>query len=199
LNWCITSEIVTSNKLSNASQFKPNTMSAISSFCIPRMDTRSLPGSIEEIKTFVATQFTNILTVDPENIDIVPKYTDQGYLYYTAFIHPTASDALYHNIVADIERLEKVKIHFSDKWFWIMRMSTATRPRDFEILYEEIEEAYQWFMDQLAHDEMVLFQTEYFEAGPTLEDLIKKEDDRVTRSFDWSTADDDASSAVPVN
>jgi len=78
-------------------------------------------------------------------------------------------------------------------------MSTATRPRDFEILYEEIEEAYQWFMDQLAHDEMVLFQTEYFEAGPTLEDLIKKEDVRVTRSFDWSTADDDASSAVPVN
>jgi len=166
-------------------------MAAIASFCIPRMDTRSLPGSVEEIKTFVATKFANILTVDEDNIDIIAKYTDQGYLYYTAFIHPTATDALYHDIVADLERLEKVNIHFSDKWFWIMRMSNTTRPRDFEILYEEIEEAYTWFMDQMAHDEMVLFQTEYFEAGPTLEDLLKQENERVTRSFDWSTADDD--------
>ena len=175
------------------------TMATIASFCIPRMDTRSLPGSVEEIKTFVAAKFVHILTVDEDNIDIIAKYTDQGYLYYTAFIHPTATDALYHDIVADLERLEKVNIHFSDKWFWIMRMSNTTRPRDFEILYEEIEEAYTWFMDQMAHDEMVLFQTEYFEAGPTLEDLLKQENDRVTRPFDWSTADDDQAQEVPAN
>ena len=165
-------------------------MSAISSFCIPRMDTRSLPGSVEEIKAFVATKFTNIICTDTDNIDIIAKYTDQGYLYYTAFIHPLTTGALYNDIVADIERAEKVKIHFSDKWFWTMRASTTTRPRDFEILYEDIEEAYAWYMDQLAHDEMVLFHTEYFEAGPTLEDLVKKENDRVTRPVDWSSEDE---------
>jgi len=165
-------------------------MSAITSFCIPRMDTRSLPDSSDEIKAFVASKFTNILTIDEDNIDIVTKYTDKGYLYYTAFIHPNASNALYRDIVEDIERLGKVKIHFSDKWFWTMCKSNTTRPRDFEILYEEIEEAYAWYMDQVAHDEMVMLYHEYNEAGPTLEDLLEKEDKLVTKTFDWSSEDE---------
>lgn len=170
-------------------------MSTIYSFCIPRMDTRSLPEESDEdtIKTFVASKFTNILDINEDNIDIVIKYTDQGYLYYTAFLHPISTNACYHDIVADIERLEKVKIHFSDKWFWTMRMSTATRPRDFENLYEDIEEGFAWFMDQMAHDEMVLFRPEEPDKEPTKEPTMEPtmEDVPRTKSFDWSSEDDE--------
>ena len=156
-------------------------MSTIS-FCIPRMDTRSLPESIDEIKAFVKSKFANIMNLNVNDIDIIAKYTDQGYLYYTAFLHPISTNACYHDIVADIERLEKVKIHFSDKWFWTMRMSTATRPRDFENIYEDIEEGLAWFMDQMAHDEMVLFQNCPVSKN---EDFPKK-----PVSFDWSSEDE---------
>jgi hypothetical protein len=103
-------------------------MAAITSFCIPRMDTRSLPGSVEEIKTFVAAKFKAVIRLTDNDIDIIAKYTDQGYLYYTAFIHPKhPSDIIYDGLIKDINDTGKSKVYF-DKWFWIVRKSTAPRP-----------------------------------------------------------------------
>ena len=162
-------------------------MSAIASFCIPRMDTRSLPGSVEEIKTFVATKFANILTVDEDNIDIVAKYTDQGYLYYTAFIHPkNPSDIIYDGLIKDINDTGKSKVYF-DKWFWIVRKSTAPRPSsvvatpvaEMGFTPEEEDELFaEMALDSRANEWLMLHE-EYLNAGPTLEQLLEQEDRKV--------------------
>ena len=162
-------------------------MSAIASFCIPRMDTRSLPGSVEEIKTFVAAKFVNILTVDEDNIDIIAKYTDQGYLYYTAFIHPKhPSDIIYDGFIKDIKDTGKTKVYF-DKWFWIVRKSTAPRPSsvpatpvvEMGFTPEEEDELFaEMALDSRANEWLMLHE-EYLNAGPTLEQLLDQEDRKV--------------------
>lgn len=162
-------------------------MSTISSFCIPRMDTRSLPGSVEEIKAFVAAKFTNIICTDTDNIDIVAKYTDQGYLYYTAFIHPKhPSDIIYDGFIKDIKDTGKTKVYF-DKWFWIVRKSTAPRPssvvavpvEEMGFTPEEEDELFaEMALDARANEWMMLHE-EYVNAGPTLEHLLDQEDRNV--------------------
>ena len=92
------------------------------------MDTRSLPESIDEIKAFVKSKFANIMNLNVNDIDIIAKYTDQGYLYYTAFIHPKhPSGITYNDFVADIDANGKTKVHF-DRWFWNVRKSNLPRP-----------------------------------------------------------------------
>ena len=179
-------------------------MSTIS-FCIPRMDTRSLPESIDEIKAFVKSKFANIMNLNVNDIDIIAKYTDQGYLYYTAFIHPKhPSGIIYNDFVADIDANGKTKVHF-DRWFWNVRKNNLPRPSadsagaadtgaaaipaipDVELGFtpEEEEELFaeldlaertkEWF-DVCGR---MLLQQDYIDAGPTLEQLLEQEDRRV--------------------
>ena len=162
-------------------------MSAISSFCIPRMDTRSLPGSVEEIKAFVATNFSSIMKINANDIDIVAKYTDQGYLYYTAFIHPKhPSDIIYDGFIKDINDTGKTMVYFG-KWFWVVRKSTAPRPSSVAAIpvaemgftpEEEDELFAEMALDARANEWMMLHE-EYINAGPTLEHLLDHEDRKV--------------------
>lgn len=163
-------------------------MAAITSFCIPRMDTRSLPGSVEEIKTFVAAKFKSVIRRLTENdIDIIAKYTDQGYLYYTAFIHPKQpSDIIYDGLIKDINDTGKSKVYF-DKWFWIVRKSTAPRPSsvaatpvaEMGFTPEEEDELFaEMALDSRANEWLMLHE-EYLNAGPTLEQLLDQEDRKV--------------------
>ena len=160
---------------------------ATTSFCIPRMDTRSLPGSVEEIKTFVATKFKSVIRLTENDIDIIAKYTDQGYLYYTAFIHPKhPSDIIYDGLMKDIHDTGKSKVYF-DKWFWVVRKSTAPRPSSVPAIpvaemgftpEEEDELFAEMALDAFAREWCMLHE-EYLNAGPTLEQLLEQEDRKV--------------------
>lgn len=163
-------------------------MSATTSFCIPRMDTRSLPGSVEEIKTFVATKFKAVIRLTENDIDIIPKYTDQGYLYYTAFIHPKhPSDIIYDGFVKDIKDTGKTNVYF-DKWFWVVRKSTAPRPSSVPAIpvaemgftpEEEDELFAEMALDSLANELLMLHDEYLLNAGPALEHLLEQEDRKV--------------------
>ena len=163
-------------------------MAAITSFCIPRMDTRSLPGSVEEIKTFVATKFKPVIRLTENDIDIIPKYTDQGYLYYTAFIHPKhPSDIIYDGLMKDIHDTGKSKVYF-DKWFWVVRKSTAPRPSSVPAIpvaemgftpEEEDELFAEMALDSLANELLMLHDEYLLNAGPALEHLLEQEDRKV--------------------
>jgi hypothetical protein len=162
-------------------------MSANTSFCIPRMDTRSIPGSIEEIKTFIVIKFKAVIRLTENDIDIIAKYTDQGYMYYTAFIHPKhPSDIIYDGFIKDINDTGKTKVYF-DKWFWLVRKSTAPRPSSVAAIPvaemgfapEEEDELFAEMALDARANEWLMLHDEYLNAGPTLEQLLDQEDRKV--------------------
>jgi len=101
------------------------------SLFLPRCDTRSLPrreyGETNDqfetkIKTFIADKF-NKETGKVERVDLVPKETPEGYVYYMAFIHfdywcDRPDTRFFQNQITNKDA--KAKFHFSPKWFWIV-------------------------------------------------------------------------------
>ena len=101
------------------------------SLYIPRCDTRSLPRhkpddtneSYEQrAKTFIANQFRYQKIGNVERVDLVPKKTPDGYVYYIAFIH---FSEWFDNSVARefqddvVDENTRAKLQFHEKWFWI--------------------------------------------------------------------------------
>lgn len=101
------------------------------SLYIPRCDTRSLPRHRQDdsnesyeqrAKTFIANQFRFQKIGNVERVDLVPKKTPDGYVYYIAFIH---FSEWFDNSVARefqddvVDENTRAKLQFHEKWFWI--------------------------------------------------------------------------------
>jgi uncharacterized coiled-coil protein SlyX len=102
------------------------------SLYIPRCDTRSLPAKTPETSTedyemqiadFIKKQFQFQRIGTVSRVDVVKKQSPDAYIYYIAFVHfdnwedNENTRAIQTAINTPGER---AKLHFHEKWFWIL-------------------------------------------------------------------------------
>ena len=126
------------------------------SIYIPRCDTRSLPRPTpnmsddqyeQSVKTFIVNQFKYQHIGDVARVDLVPKKTPDGYVYYIAFVHFAQwyNTEQACNLQAASRSGDRAKLQFHERWFWICNKNKNP------LSAQEVEQAkLEWQQQQMA-------------------------------------------------
>lgn len=118
---------------------------------IPRVDTRALPrinpiGSeayLSDAKEFIAKQFRFQKIGEVDRVDLVPKKTPDGYMFYIAFIHfntwfDAAPAVALQQMIS--EGKEKATLQYHKDWYWIVTENRKPRSAE-EVDLRKVVEA----------------------------------------------------------
>ena len=121
------------------------------SLYIPRVDTRSVPSrsgtsgaSFEDVvKDFIAKQFHYQQIGQPSRVDLLEKKTPDGWTFYVAFVHFDRwyeTHAAKELLAAINDPGKKAKLHFNERWYWIVNENKKPLTADVVDLHRVIRE-----------------------------------------------------------
>jgi len=140
------------------------------SLYIPRVDTRSVPSSlgtsgasfVDNIKDFIAKQFHYQQIGHVSRVDLLEKKTHDGWTFYIAFVHfdvwyetPAATEML----AAINDPGKKAKLHFHERWYWIVNENKKP-------LTAEVVDLHRVIREQQADIDDLTVQLSKLTSGP---------------------------------
>lgn len=121
------------------------------SLYIPRVDTRSLPRGNRHseseyeamVSDFIGKQFKYQRIGQASRVDLLKKQTPQGFDYFIAFVHFSEWFDTYQARAFQEEILTKgakAKLHFHNKWYWIVNENKSPLSANVASLHKTIYE-----------------------------------------------------------